>query len=53
MTIEQAVVEKLRALPVEKQREVLDFGVPPAQKRTQAAAPQSQRAVGRSQNRHY
>ena len=25
MTIEQAVVEKLRALPVEKQREVLDF----------------------------
>jgi hypothetical protein len=53
MTIEQAVVEKLRALPVEKQREVLDFGVPPAQKRTQAAAPQSQRAVGRSRNRHY
>jgi hypothetical protein len=25
MTIEQAVVEKLRALPVEKQQEVLDF----------------------------
>ena len=25
MTIEQAVVEKLRVLPVEKQREVLDF----------------------------
>jgi len=25
MTIEQAVIEKLRALPVEKQREVLDF----------------------------
>ena len=25
MTIEQAVVEKLRALPVERQREVLDF----------------------------
>jgi hypothetical protein len=25
MTIEQAVVEKLRVLPVEKQQEVLDF----------------------------
>ena len=25
MTIEQAIVEKLRVLPVEKQREVLDF----------------------------
>ena len=25
MTIEQAIVEKLRALPVEKQQEVLDF----------------------------
>ena len=25
MTIEQAVIEKLRVLPVEKQREVLDF----------------------------
>ncbi len=53
MTIEQAIVEKLRLLPVEKQQEVLDFGVPPAQKRAQTTAPQSQRAVGRSQNRHY
>jgi hypothetical protein len=39
MIIEQAIVEKLRLLPVEKQREVLDFGVPPAQRRTQTAAP--------------
>jgi len=40
MTIEQAIVEKLRVLPVEKQQEVLDFGVPPAQKRAAAPTPQ-------------
>jgi hypothetical protein len=52
MTIEQAVVEKLRALPVEKQQEVLDF-VEFLQRKSVPKPPRSQRAVGRSRNRHY